>query len=43
MILSIGLLIVGLVLLTKGADIFIEGASSLATKFKIPQIDSGKF
>lgn len=41
MILSIGLLMVGLVLLTKGADIFIEGASSLATKFKIPQIIIG--
>lgn len=35
------LLIVGFVVLIKGADIFVEGASSIATKFHIPQIVIG--
>lgn len=35
------LLILGFVLLIKGADIFVEGASSIATKFHIPQIIIG--
>lgn len=41
MLLSIILLIIGLVLLTKGADLFVDGASSLAKKFHIPQIIIG--
>lgn len=41
MILQIGLLIVGFVLLMKGADIFVEGASKVALKFHIPQIVIG--
>ncbi len=41
MLLSIVLLIIGLVLLSKGADFFIDGASNLALKFKIPQIIVG--
>jgi len=35
------LLILGFVMLWKGADWFVDGASSLATKFKIPQIIIG--
>ena len=35
------LLLVGFVVLIKGADIFVEGASSIATKFHIPQIVIG--
>lgn len=35
------LLILGFVVLIKGADIFVEGASSIARKFKIPQIIIG--
>lgn len=35
------LLIVGFVVLIKGADIFVEGASSIAAKFHIPQIVIG--
>ena len=41
MLFSIILLIIGLVLLTKGADLFVDGASSLARKFHIPQIIIG--
>ena len=41
MLLSLLILIVGLVFLSKGADYFIEGASSLAEKFKIPSIIIG--
>lgn len=41
MLLSIVILIIGLVLLTKGADLFVDGASSLARKFHIPQIIIG--
>lgn len=41
MLLSIILLIIGLTLLTKGADLFVDGASSLAQKFHIPQIIIG--
>lgn len=41
MILSIILLILGFFLLTKGADYFVEGASALALKFKIPSIIIG--
>lgn len=35
------LLIVGFVILIKGADVFVEGASSIAKKFHIPQIVIG--
>ena len=38
MIGSIGLLIVGFLLLIKGADIFVDGASNVAKNFKIPKI-----
>ena len=41
MILSILLLIVGFVLLTRGADFFVDGASALAQKLKIPAIVIG--
>lgn len=41
MLLSIILLIVGFTLLVKGADFFVEGASALALKLKIPQIIIG--
>ena len=41
MIVNILVLIAGLVLLIEGADFFIKGASSLALKFKIPQIIIG--
>ncbi len=41
MILSIILLIAGLILLGKGADFFIDGASNLAVKLKIPSIIIG--
>lgn len=40
-ILTIILLIVGFVLLIKGADYFVEGASDLANKFKIPSMIIG--
>lgn len=39
--LQIGLLVVGFVLLMKGADWFVEGAAKLAEKFGIPQIVIG--
>lgn len=35
------LLVLGFILLIKGADFFVEGASSIATKFHIPQIVIG--
>ncbi len=35
------LLIVGLFLLIKGADIFVDGASSIAAKFKVPSLIIG--
>ena len=38
MILNIILLIVGFVLLIKGADIFVDGASSTASNFKVPKM-----
>lgn len=37
-ILSIVLLVVGFVLLIKGADIFVDGASSTAKNFKVPKM-----
>lgn len=41
MLLQVGLLIIGFILLIKGADVFVEGASKLASKFHIPQIVIG--
>lgn len=41
MILSVLLLIVGFVLLTRGADYFVDGASGLANKLRIPPIVIG--
>lgn len=38
---NIVLLILGFALLTKGADLFVDGASGVATKLKIPQIIIG--
>lgn len=38
MFLNIILLIVGFILLIKGADIFVDGASSLAENFKVPKM-----
>ena len=38
MLLYIILLIVGFILLIKGADIFVDGASSLAENFKVPKM-----
>ena len=38
MILQIFVLIVGFVILIKGADIFVDGASSTASNFKVPKI-----
>ena len=38
MILNIVLLIIGFVILVKGADIFVDGASSVAGNFKVPKI-----
>ena len=40
-VLNILLLIVGFTLLAKGADFFVDGASGIATKLKIPQIVIG--
>lgn len=41
MVLDIILLVVGFVMLIKGADIFVEGASKVAAKFHIPEIVIG--
>ena len=41
MILNIFLLIIGFVLLVKGADFFVDGASGLAARFKIPDLIIG--
>ncbi len=38
MLLNIVLLVVGFILLIKGADIFVDGASSLAENFKVPKM-----
>ncbi len=40
-VLQLGLLVVGFVLLMKGADWLVEGASSIADKFGIPQLVIG--
>ena len=39
--LAILFLVIGFVFLVKGADIFVEGSSSIATKFKVPSIIIG--
>ncbi|MGN0674673.1 MAG: sodium:calcium antiporter, partial [Oscillospiraceae bacterium] len=41
MVLSFVLLIVGFVLLVKGADFFVDGSSSIAKFLKIPSIVIG--
>ncbi len=41
MILQVGLLVIGFLMLIKGADVFVEGASKIASKFNIPQIVIG--
>ena len=41
MILEIVLLIVGFIVLIKGADFFVDGASSIADNFKVPKIFIG--
>lgn len=41
MLLNIILLVVGFVMLIKGADVFVEGASKVAAKFHIPEIVIG--
>lgn len=38
MVLNIILLIIGFVILIKGADVFVDGASSIAGNFKVPKI-----
>ena len=40
-VLQIGLLVLGFVMLVKGADWFVEGASGIAGKFGIPQLVIG--
>ncbi len=40
-LMNIGLLIVGFIMLIKGADWFVEGASSIADRFGIPQLVIG--
>ncbi len=41
MLLDIALLVVGFVLLIKGADVFVDGASKVAAKLHVPQIVIG--
>ncbi len=41
MVFNIALTVAGFVLLIKGADIFVDGASKIATKFNIPQMVIG--
>ena len=40
-VLQLGLLAIGFFMLVKGADWFVDGASGIATKFKIPQLVIG--
>lgn len=40
-LLQLALLVVGFVLLVKGADLFVDGASSIAARFHIPQLVIG--
>ena len=41
MVLSLFLLVLGFVLLVKGADFFVDGASAIARRFGIPQLVIG--
>ena len=41
MIIQLGLLVIGFVLLIKGADVFVDGAAGLARKFGIPELVIG--
>ena len=41
MLKAIGILLVGFVLLIKGADFFVEGSSAVAKKLRIPSIIVG--
>ena len=41
LIIQIGLLIIGFIMLVKGADYFVDGAAGIATKFGIPQLVVG--
>ena len=40
-LIQLGLLIIGFIMLVKGADWFVDGASGIAEKFKIPQLVIG--
>ena len=40
-LLEIGLLVLGFIMLIKGADWFVEGASGIADRFGIPEIIIG--
>ena len=40
-LINLGILIAGFVLLIKGADFFVKGASTIARKFGVPQIVIG--
>ena len=40
-LISVGLLVVGFVLLIKGADFFVDGSSSVAKMLKVPSIIIG--
>ena len=41
MLIQLGILAIGFVMLVKGSDWFVDGASSIATKFGIPQLVIG--
>lgn len=41
LIIQIGLLVIGFIMLVKGADYFVDGAAGIATKFGIPQLVVG--
>lgn len=41
MLIQIACLIIGFILLIKGADVFVEGASKLSTKMNVPPIVIG--
>lgn len=41
MLIQLGILVIGFVMLVKGSDWFVDGASSIATKFGIPQLVIG--
>lgn len=40
-VINLTMLVLGFVMLVKGADFFVDGAASIATKFKIPQLIIG--